>query len=193
MSETTAHRLLPDLATLPELDSERLHLRPIREDDLPDLFAVFADPDVMRYWSTPPMRDLDEARAYLAGIERNFAERTGFKWGITRRGHDRLIGTTSLFRLDGPHNTGEIGYALGSAYWGNGYAAEAVRRVCRFGFEDLGLRRIEADIDPRNHASIHVVEKAGFQREGVLRERYIYNGEIQDVVYYGLLAREFQR
>ena len=58
-------------------------------------------------------------------------------------------------------------------------------------FGDLGLRRIEADIDPRNHASIQVIEKAGFQREGVLRERYIYNGEIQDVVYYGLLAREF--
>lgn len=193
MSETTAHRLLPDLATLPELDSERLHLRPIREDDLPDLFAVFADPDVMRYWSTPPMRDLDEARAYLAGIARSFAERTGFKWAITRRGNDRLIGTTSLFRLDGPHNTGEIGYALGSAHWGNGYAAEAVRRTCQFGFEALGLRRIEADIDPRNLASIQVIEKAGFQREGVLRERYIYNGEIQDVVYYGLLAREFAR
>ena len=110
---TAALRLLPDLATLPVLESERLTLRPIREDDLPDLYAVFADPDVMRYWSTPPMRDLDEARAYLAGIERNFAERTGFKWAITRRGHDRLIGTTSLFRLDGPHSTGEIGYALG--------------------------------------------------------------------------------
>jgi len=61
----------------------------------------------------------------------------------------------------------EIGFALGSAHWGNGYAVEAVSRVCQF------------------------VEKAGFQREGVLRERYIYNGEIQDVVYYGLLAREF--
>lgn len=186
-------RLLADLATLPALESERLRLRPLREDDLPDLFAVFADPDVMRYWSTPPMRDLDEARAYLAELARNFDARTGFKWGITRKDNDRVIGTTSLFRLDTPHQTAEIGYALGSAHWGNGYAAEAVHRVCRFGFEDLALRRIEADIDPRHHASIHVVEKAGFQREGVLRERYIYNDEIQDVVYYGLLAREFQR
>ena len=193
MTDTASPKLLADLATLPSLDSERLHLRPIREDDLPDLYAVFADPDVMRYWSTPPMRDLAEARAYLAAIEQQFTERTGFKWAITRHGNDRLIGTTSLFRLDGPHRTGEIGYALGSAHWGNGYAAEAVRRTCQFGFEHLGLRRIEADIDPRNHASIQVIEKAGFQREGVLRERYIYNGEIQDVVYYGLLAREFAR
>jgi RimJ/RimL family protein N-acetyltransferase len=191
MSETAAHRLLPDHTELPVLESERLRLRPIREDDLPDLFAVFADPDVMRYWTRPPMRDLDEARAYLAEIDRGFATRTLFQWGITRKDNDRVIGTTTLFRLDSPHHTAEIGYALGSAHWGIGYAAEAVRRVCRFGFEDLGLRRIEADIDPRNHASIHVVEKAGFQREGVLRERYIYNGEIQDVVYYGLLAREF--
>ncbi|HWT14711.1 MAG TPA: GNAT family N-acetyltransferase [Patescibacteria group bacterium] len=193
MSNAPDPRRLADLSALPVLDSERLHLRPIREDDLPDLFAVFADPDVMRYWTKPPMRDVEEARSYLAGIERHFAARTAFKWAITRKGNDRLIGTTSLFRLDGPHNTGEIGYALGSAHWGNGYAAEAVHRTCRFGFDELHLRRIEADIDPRNHASIQVIEKAGFQREGVLRERYIYNDEIQDVVYYGLLAREFTR
>jgi len=192
MPEVAPPRLLADLHELPTLDSARLHLRPLREDDLPDLYAVFADPDVMRYWSTPPMRDMAEARVYLAEIERNFAARTAFKWAITRQGNDRLIGTTSLFRLDGPHNTAEIGYALGSAHWGNGYAAEAVRRTSQFGFDALALRRIEADIDPRNLASIQVIEKAGFQREGVLRERYIYNGEIQDVVFYGLLAREFQ-
>ena len=188
---TTAHRLLPDLATLPVLESERLTLRPIHEDDLPDLYAVFADPDVMRYWSTPPMRDMDEARAYLAGIERNFAERTGFKWAITRRGGDRLIGTTSLFRLDGPHNTGEIGYALGSAHWGNGYAAEAVHRTCQFGFEQLGLRRIEADVDPRNAPSLKVLERLGFTREGYLRERWVVAGETQDSVLLGLLLRDF--
>jgi ribosomal-protein-alanine N-acetyltransferase len=193
MSDVTPTRLLADLTELPTIESARLRLRPLRDDDLADLYAVFADPDVMRYWSTPPMRDIAEAREFLAGIERNFVARTAFKWAITRRDNDRLIGTTSLFRLDGPHQTGEIGYALGSAHWGNGYAAEAVHRTCQFGFDALALRRIEADIDPRNKASIQVIEKAGFQREGVLRERYIYNGEIQDVVYYGLLAREFKR
>lgn len=190
MTDAAPARLLAGIDTLPVLESERLHLRPIREDDLPDLYAVFADPDVMRYWSTPPMRDMDEARAYLAGISRNFAERTGFKWAITRRDNDRLIGTTSLFRLDGPHHTGEIGYALGSAHWGNGYAAEAVRRTCQFGFEQLGLRRIEADIDPRNLASVRLVEALGFRREGELRARYHVGGEIQDSLIYGLLASD---
>ena len=193
MSDTATPRLLAELSALPTLESARLRLRPIREDDLPDLYAVFADPDVMRYWTRPPMRDIAEARDYLAEIEGNFATRIAFKWGITRRDNDRVIGTTSLFRLDTPHQTAEIGYALGSAHWGNGYAAEAVHRTCQFAFDELHLRRLEADIDPRHHASIHVVEKAGFQREGVLRERYIYNDEIQDVVYYGLLAREFTR
>ena len=190
MSDAPIPHLLADLSVLPTLESARLRLRPIREHDLADLYAVFADPDVMRYWTRPPMRDIDEARAYLAEIEKNFGARTGFKWGITRLDHDRVIGTTSLFRLDTPHQTAEIGYALGSAHWGNGYAAEAVHRTCQFAFEALHLRRVEADIDPRNHASIQVIEKAGFRREGVLRESYIYNGEIQDVVYYGLLARE---
>ena len=193
MPNDPSPRLLSELSALPILESARLRLRPLRDDDLADLYAVFADPDVMRYWTRPPMRDINEARAYLAEINANFESRTAFKWGITRLDHDRVIGTTSLFRLDTPHQTAEIGYALGSAHWGNGYAAEAVHRTCRFAFEELHLRRLEADIDPRHHASIHVVEKVGFQREGVLRERYIYQDEIQDVVYYGLLAREFQR
>ena len=96
MTDAAPARLLAGIDTLPVLESERLHLRPIREDDLPDLYAVFADPDVMRYWSTPPMRDMDEARAYLAGISRKQAipllEQLDREGTTRRQGDDRVRG-----------------------------------------------------------------------------------------------------
>ena len=61
----------------------------------------------------------------------------------------------------------------------------------RFAFEELGLRRIEADVDPRNEASIRLLERLGFQREGYLRERWLVDQEINDTVFYGLLRREW--
>ena len=64
--------------------------------------------------------------------------------------------------------------------------------LLRFGFETLDLHRIEADVDPRNPASIRLLERLGFKKEGYRRESYILNGEIQDAVDYGLLKREFE-
>ena len=68
MSDTATPRLLAELSALPTLESARLRLRPIREDDLPDLYAVFADPDVMRYWTRPPMRDIPSPRPRRRGF-----------------------------------------------------------------------------------------------------------------------------
>jgi RimJ/RimL family protein N-acetyltransferase len=63
--------------------------------------------------------------------------------------------------------------------------------MIQFTFERLDLRRIEADADPRNAASIRVLERLGFQREGLLRERYIQLGEVQDAMMFGLLRRDW--
>ena len=84
----------------------------------------------------------------------------------------------------------EIGFGLQSAYWGKGYMSEAARAVVDCGFDVLRLHRIEADIDPRNRASARVLEKLGFVREGLLRERWIVDGEISDSAIYGLLRTD---
>ena len=86
-----------------------------------------------------------------------------------------------------------MGYSLASAHQGRGLASEAVTLALLYAFDVLELRRVEADVDPRNLPSCKVLERLGFQREGLLRERWNVNAEICDTALYGLLARELRR
>jgi RimJ/RimL family protein N-acetyltransferase len=171
----------------PVLDSERLRLRPLRERDVDDLFGLFADPDVMRYWSSPAFHERAQAERLIEEVRRGFASRAFVQWGIARRADDVVLGTCSLFRIEPVHRRAEIGFALRRLDWGRGIASEAVATVVQFAFGSLGLIRIEADVDPRNDRSIRLLERLGFEREGYLRSRYIVSGEIQDTVFLGLL------
>ncbi|HSQ58847.1 MAG TPA: GNAT family N-acetyltransferase [Acidobacteriota bacterium] len=177
---------------LPTLETERLRLRHLTERDVPALFAVFSDPEVMRYWSSPPQQSEAEAARLLEEIHEAFLTRRLFQWGVARREDDFVIGTATLFRWDRAHRRAEIGYAIARPSWGKGFASEAVRELIRFAFRELDLHRLEADADPRNAASLRVLERHGFRREGLLRERYHQLGEIQDAAILGLLRREWE-
>ena len=183
---------LAGLVEMPTLDTERLRLRMVREEDAEALFDVFGDADVTRYWSHPPLRDLDAARALVAEIHGLWRARTLLQWGIATRTDDRVVGTATLAEWNRAHRRAEIGFALGRAHWKRGYVAEALPAVCGFGFERMGLHRIEADTDPRNEGSIRALERLGFRREGHLRQRYFQHGEHQDALVYGLLAGELE-
>ena len=176
---------------LPTLAAERVSLRWLTAADVPDLYAVFSDPEVMRYWSTVPFANLAEAEDYLRSIHDLFAQRSLFQWGIAHAADARVIGTCTLYRLDHAHRRAEIGFALARAYWGRGLAREALRALLAFVFEELDLHRLEADADPRNERSLRLLESQGFRREGILRERYHVGGEVQDSIYLGLLRREW--
>ena len=172
----------------PVLDTLRLRLRAPVEADVPALFAIFRDPEAMRYWTTPPMKDVAEAEALLRDIQHHAQAETLFQWGIARREDDEVIGTSTLFRIDREHRRCELGYILRRDLWGRGLAHEALTAVVNHAFGTLGLHRLEADIDPRNATSIRSIERLGFTLEGHLRERYFVGDEIQDSLIYGLLA-----
>ena len=176
---------------LPTLESPRLRLRQIQVADIADLFAIFSDPQTMRYWSHAPFADMAEAEAYLRNIDAGRINGTHLQWGIALHEDDRVIGTTTLFSLNLRHHRAEIGYALASAHWRRGIGGEALTTALRHAFDALDCQRIEADVDPRNTASCRLLEKLGFRLEGRLRERWHVEGEIQDSAIYGLLAREF--
>jgi len=178
--------------TLPTIEAKRISLRWLTSDDVESLFEVFSNPEVMRYWSSPPMVDLSEARQLLDEIHENFRARTLFQWGVARREDDRVIGTCTLFQLDAGNRRAEIGYALGREHWGQGLMNEALTALIGYAFDTLDLHRIEADVDPNNAASIRSLERQGFQREGYLRERWHVGGKIYDSLYFGLLRREWK-
>ena len=184
--------MLPD--DFPVLRSERLVLRALTTGDDRALFALFSDPAVMRYWSRPPMEDLDEARDLRVSASVAFARGESLRWGLELRQDGWMIGTVSLFRLDAQSRRGEIGYALRSQDWGRGLMNEALGTVVAYAFDaqGLGLTRLEADLDPRNEASRRTLERLGFQREGLLRERWTVAGETTDSLIMGLLRREWR-
>ena len=181
-----------DWKSLPTINASRVSLRWISEEDVEALYRIFSNAEVMRYWSTPPLADRDAAVKLLQEIHDGFRRQTSLKWGITRRIDDALIGTATLFNLHLDNRRAEIGYCLDRSQWGNGYMNEALQALLGYAFGELALRRIEADVDPRNSASLQTVERLGFQREGYLRERWQVNGEIQDTVFYGLLRADWE-
>jgi len=181
-----------DWKSLPTINASRVSLRWIAEEDVDALYRIFSHTEVMRYWSTPPLADRNAAVKLLHEIHDDFRRQTFLKWGIARRTDGALIGTATLFNLNLDSHRAEIGYCLDRAEWGKGYMNEALQALLVYAFEELALHRIEADVDPRNSASIRTVERLGFQREGYLRERWQVNGEIQNSVFYGLLRPDWE-
>jgi len=162
------------------LGTERCDLRPVASADVPGLFALFSDPDVVRYWSAPAWATPVEAEELVDRERAGLAEGTSVRLAVLRRMDGALIGTYSIFALDAQNRRAELGYALTPSVWGQGYATEAGQAVVRHTFESVGLHRLEADVDPRNEASTRVLTRLGFRLEGLLRDRWIVAGETSD-------------
>ena len=177
---------------LPTLQTPRLRLRPLAESDVADVFAVFSDPVVMRYWDGPVMTTLQDAMQYIDHIHHGFRRRDFFQWGIADASTDAVIGTSTLTHLSPIHQRAEIGFALRQTHWGKGFGTETVGAILGFAFGTLNLHRIEADVDPRNDRSLRLLERFGFEREGRLRERYFLHDERQDAVILGLLRANWK-
>ena len=182
---------MTDAYVLPLLQGPRVQLRMLRVGDVPQLYTQFSDPKVMRYWSRPPLMRIEEAQTLFEELERGVGTGEFAQWAIARRSDDVMIGSCALFAYQQVHRRAAIGYALASAHWGHGYAHEALRLALDHAFGMLELHRLEADVDPRNVASTRLLEKLGFVREGVLRERWHVSGEIQDSAIYALLAPDY--
>jgi RimJ/RimL family protein N-acetyltransferase len=178
---------------LPTLESERLRLRSLAAGDAPEVHELYADRDAVRFGYAPVMAGLGDAQRVIQETLDLARDQTLFHFGVADRKHDRIIGHATLFKWDREHRRAEVGYSIRRDLWGRGLGSEAVTTLIAFGFDRLDLRRIEADADPRNIASIRLLEKIGFVREGYMRERWLIAGEIQDAVCFGLLRREWTR
>jgi RimJ/RimL family protein N-acetyltransferase len=138
------------------------------------------------------MRDISEARASIERARGFFSAGDGLRWSVCRPADDWMLGHVSLFGFSGQNRRAEIGYGLARRHWGQGFMHEALTVVVDYAFGPLGLRRLEADTDPRNQASLLTLERLGFTREGLLRERWQVGEEISDSALWGLLANEWR-
>jgi RimJ/RimL family protein N-acetyltransferase len=105
--------------------------------------------------------------------------------------NDKVIGGISVFRKDNVHRlTAELGYYIAEPYWGRGIMTEAVRQMCVYVFENTNIIRISAEPYAFNKASCRVLEKAGFQFEGLLRQNAVKNGHPVDMKLYAILKEK---
>ncbi len=182
-----------DFGPFPVLVTERLILREMMPEDGPGVFAIRGDYEVTKYNGGMNYTRLDQAEALIASIRDAYRDRRSVRWGITLKGgDDRVIGMCGYNYWIRSDYRGSIGYDLARAYWGRGYMTEAIRAILAFGFEAMALNRVEADASSPNVASIRVLEKVGFLREGHQREQYYENGEFGDLVLFSLLRRDFR-
>lgn len=176
----------PDLP----LHTARLELRPLRETDVPALFAIHSDAQAMRYWDHTIWTSDERGRAMVAR-DRAATARDHLRLGIAPAAGGDVIGTCALWRINVQSRRAEIGYILAPRAWGHGYMHEALSALLAYAFAVLDLQRVEADTDPRNDRSTRLLERLGFVREGLFRERCIVDGEVSDSAMYGLLRREW--
>ncbi|RTQ53337.1 N-acetyltransferase [Hymenobacter gummosus] len=177
------------LLPFPELRTPRLLLRRIVAADAPALFALRTDAQVLTYLDRDPETALSEIEAFIGRLDEALTTNSGINWAVTRVGEEaQLVGTCGLWRLIPEHHRAEIGYMLLPSAWGAGLMAEAVEAVCRYGFEQLHLHSIEANVNPHNAASIRLLERLGFVREAYFRENYYCRGQFLDSAIYSLLA-----
>ncbi|KAJ4964250.1 hypothetical protein NE237_024189 [Protea cynaroides] len=162
-----------------------ISLRPFEESDLEDYVIIMSDNTVSKFCSWNPMGKEEALNDLLRVIYTH-------PWFRAICVKDRPIGYILVNQGKGSDGCrGEIGYVVGSAYWGQGIATHAVKMVISSIFSELqGLERLEALIDVDNLRSQRVAEKIGFIREGVLRKYWILNGTPRDMVIYSLLKTD---
>ena len=176
----SAEARLARVPTFPELDTERLHLRAFTDDDAPWYLAQFSRPETVEGQGYAPPDGLagaiEEMRQY-GTIP--FEERHGIRWAICLKTVDGGVSSTPIGSCalldwdDEPVSRAELGYSLEPSAWGHGYASEAITGIQVFGFEVMGLMRIEALVWEHNDRSIKVLERLGYQPEELLPDSFL--------------------
>lgn len=175
------------------LETPRLVLRPLEMRDAPALSAYRSDPDTARYqtWDTPYSQTTayEFIRAMLGSQPGKPGE--WFQLALTLRHGGEMIGDCGFIRLGEDDRQAEIGFTLAPAWRGRGYAAEAVGRVVDYLFEDLGLHRVRANVDPENLASARLLLRLGFRCEGRWVESLWLKNRWVSEDWYAILRREW--
>jgi RimJ/RimL family protein N-acetyltransferase len=175
------------------IESERLSIRPLRPEDFERHFAIYSNPDVVRYLYEEPF-DAEGAREHLKRRTSSDLPTEG-SWvnlGVDVRDENVLIGEVGLALLSTVHRHCEIGYVFDPAYAAMGYATEASAVMVELAFSVLGAHRVSGRLDARNDASARVLERLGMRREGQFVENEYVKGEWTDEAVYAVLEDEWR-
>lgn len=182
--------MIPDLNI--SLESERALLRPLTKDDEKELQEIASEESLWIYGTSDLSRP-GELKKYIANAIADRNTGIGAIWVIIDKKTDRIAGCTRLSDISWRDERGQIGWTwIGSDFQGSGLNRDMKFLILSFGFEQLGLNRIELKADERNHRSRQAILGIGATREGILREHIkLHDGYIRNTVYYSILKSEW--
>jgi len=153
------------------------------------LFILFGDAQVVRFYNLLPFQKELEGQRLIDLFQTRFTNQTGIRWGIALKGTNNIIGTIGYNSYTTNHKA-TIGYDLRIQHWNKGYATEALQKIIEYGFDQLQVNRIEAEVMQGNIGSEKVLTKLQFKNEGVLRDWMYWNEKHYDMTMFSLLKAE---
>ena len=176
---------------VPTFTTSRLVLRPLELVDAEAIFEIKGDPRVTERYAAEPHANVDQTRRWVEDRLAGYIRRDSIFWVCALRGEERAIGSCCYWHFDERSRCSELGYELNRACWPRGITSEALVPVLRYGFDGMGLHRIEACPFSENAPSSRLLQSLGFKLEGTLRQRLQFRGRFVDQLYYSLLEGEF--
>ena len=179
-------------AQFPHLRSDKLVLRRIEPGDADDLYAIYSDETLFRYTPGSARKTKQTVANMIGHFQRDFGKRKTVILGICLADKPaQIVGIAEMFDYDRKVNAVTVGYRLHRAFWSRGIATEAVRMMTDYLFNEIGLNRIQAFVMPENTRSHPVLLRNGFQKEGTIRQGYVWTGKgVVDLVLYSLLPTD---
>ncbi len=178
--------------SFPTLETDRLLLREVVGSDAPEIFAIHGDAELMRWFGNDPISDLAGAHALI----KTFAAwrqlpNPGTRWAVEVKGTAALVGTCGLFGWNRAWRKCIVGYELAKQVQGRGYMHEALSAALSWGFKEMELNRVEAQVHPANEPSIKLLRRLRFVEEGRLRQGGYWAGQHHDLLLYSLLREDW--
>lgn len=177
--------------TFPTLTTPRLRLTEVEVEHAPAIFEILSNPEVLKYYGMDPLKELVQAENIVQHFRNNLDTKRGLRWAIINNHDNRFVGTIGLNNLAVGMKKAEIGFEIHPDFWRSGITSEALHAVLDYAFQELDLHRMGAVTFPANDASIGLLKKQGFLKEGKLRSYLFQNGQSHDALVFSLLRDEW--
>lgn len=175
-----------------ELHTERLLLRRFKKDDAEDMFLNWAnDIEVCRYLTWKPHENIEVTKQIVNSWINSYEKEDFYNWAIVIKDNNELIGNISVVESNDELGLLTTGYCISKKHWGKGYTTEALERLLKFFFEEVGSNIVVGRHSVENPSSGKVMLKVGMKYEGTLRKRDICISGITDMAMYSILKEEY--
>jgi [ribosomal protein S5]-alanine N-acetyltransferase len=174
----------------PVLETDRLIFRQFHKNDAAQLFKIRSNPQVMEFMDAIVLKSEADAKVLLKSFHAEFKIKKGITWAIVEKQTNQLIGSFGFWKLFKNHCRAEIGYSLLPEYWGKGLMAETFKALIEFGFNQMQVHSIEANVNPENQKSKQLLERVGFRKEAHFRENFLYKEKFLDSAIYCLVETD---